>query len=62
MKTWQREGIECMLILIFLGYIWWWTCREYQKPPKTVTAHAHAVPVKIYNGAWKKGGYLEVKK
>jgi len=55
MKTWKREGIECILILTFAGCAWWWVGREYQKPPKTV-------PVKIYNGAWKKGGYLEVEK
>lgn len=56
MKKWKREMVECGLILIFAMLAWWWVSGEYEKSCKVEKV------VKIYQGIWRKGGYLEVQK
>lgn len=64
MKKWKREAIECGLILIFATLAWWWVSSEYKKThlEKVISATQVEKQAKIYPGAWRKGGYLEVQK
>ncbi|MCR4293607.1 MAG: hypothetical protein NUV76_12110 [Candidatus Kuenenia sp.] len=62
MGKWKREVIEYGTIVIFASLAWWWVSKEFQKPPAPPNKSLSAEPVKIYQGAWRKGGYLEVQK
>lgn len=60
---------DCIALGIIFGLAslgWWWVCKEFQKPPKPKEVISTRIfsenPVKIYSGAWQKGGYLEVQK
>ena len=66
MKSWKKELIECVAIIVFATLSWWWVFSQYGKShavrvEKKVMSQMEK-PIKIYSGAWKKGGYLEVQK
>ena len=68
MKKLKKEAIKYGSILIFATLAWWWVSCEWAKPPHRVSkqpsgvSQAQEKPIKIYSAAWKKGGYLEVRK
>ena len=64
MKSWKRETINCGLIVIFATIAWWWVSKEYKNSLRAPTPYVGGkiLPIKIYRGVWKKGGYLEINK